>query len=124
MLHQPHSMVIKFRAIEIEGLSWNKTTFHQQSLSNFNPTTEQSISSTGYQKYSHRIIPYVQFSASRDIPMYDMAYWMVKKLKHLVKDSPTTVNAPGEFLERLKGVTITGLFDVESMLSSITQSGH
>ncbi len=68
--------------------------------------------------------PLSPIAASRDIPMFDMAYWMMKKLKHLVKDSPTTVNAPGEFLERLKGVTITGLVDVESMLSSITQSGH
>ncbi len=45
--------------------------------------------------------------ALRGTLMFDMAHWVAEKLKPLVKDWTTTVNSPGQFLEKLKGVTIT-----------------
>ncbi len=58
--------------------------------------------------------------------MYDMAHWVAEKLKPLVKDWTTTLNTPGQFLEKLKGVTITTdeimvSFDVVSLFTPIQQ---
>ncbi len=77
----------------------------------------------GFQKYTTRMAPYVQL---RDTSMSDMAHWVAKKLKPLVKEWTTTVNSPGRFLEKLKGVTITAeevivSFDVVSLFTSIPQ---
>ncbi len=52
--------------------------------------------------------------------MSDMAHWV----KPLVKDWATTANSPGQFLEKLKGMTITAdevmvSFDVVSLFTSI-----
>ncbi len=55
--------------------------------------------------------------------MFDMAHWVAEKLKPLVKDWTTTVNFPGQFLEKLKGVTIIAdeimaSFDVVSLFNT------
>ncbi len=45
--------------------------------------------------------------ALRDTPMFNMAHWVAEKLKPLVKDWTTALNFAGQFLEKLKDVTIT-----------------